>query len=531
MKLGIIVALVFLNFPALSQIDSAAVNLSTPYHSIYTHLYYLQDDSYAPELSAKTFNQKYRSAGKASELAIELKQVLDGKGIYITMSEIPKDPNYLDSTTNRHQYILTEAYPNIYLEKVRSKWLFSERSAVAIEQAHKDLFRFGTDRLLNLLPKIGTRKIFGLYSWQVIGILILSFFCFLIHRVFTFLIKRLFVRLLRRHGHEDMARNFILPIARPISIFLVILILVTFIPVLQLPIEFSKYLILILRAILPLVGTIVAYRLADIFSLYLLKLASKTESTLDDQLVPLLRKTLKTFVIILGTFVILSNLNVDIWPLLTGISIGGLAFALAAQDTIKNFFGSLMIFIDKPFQIGHWITSDNIDGEVEEVGIRSTRVRTFRNSLVYVPNGKLADSVIDNHGLRVYRRFYTQISVTYDTPADILELFSEGLREIVKNHPKTMKEKYHIYVNDFASSSINIMFYIFFAVPTWAEELKSRHEVILAIIRLADQLSVNFAFPTQTIHVENLPGQPSLSPSYKSKEELKAMMADYFQSN
>ncbi|CAN0285517.1 unnamed protein product, partial [Chrysoparadoxa australica] len=198
--------------------------------------------------------------------------------------------------------------------------------------------------------------------------------------------------------------------------------------------------------------------LVNILALYLKHLAEKTKSTLDDQLVPLVRKTLKTFVVVIGSLFVLDNLNIDILPLVTGLSIGGIAFALAAQDTIKNFFGSLMIFIANPFQIGDWITAGDIDGTVEEVGFRSSRIRTFRNSLMYVPNSKLADSTVDNHGLRQYRRFYTQIALTYDTPPELIQTFIEGLRKIVENHPDTRKDYFHVYLNYMAAFSLNVMF-------------------------------------------------------------------------
>ncbi|MDE0470802.1 MAG: mechanosensitive ion channel family protein, partial [Ekhidna sp.] len=269
----------------------------------------------------------------------------------------------------------------------------------------------------------------------------------------------------------------------------------------------------------------------NIVSIYLAKAARKTDSSLDDQLVPLLRKTLKAFVITIGTLFVLDNLNIPILPLLTGLSIGGLAFALAAQDTLKNFFGSIMIFIDKPFQVGDWITSGDVDGTVEEVGFRSSRIRTFRNSIIYVPNSKLADNVIDNHGLRSYRRFYTQLTITYDTPPELIEIFVKGLRKIVDEHPVTWKENYHIYFNDMASFSLNIMFYIFFSVPTWGEELRARHEVLMSIVKLAKELGVNFAFPTQTLHVENLPGQPSLSPSYMQGNEAYSKLRSFLGKN
>ena len=128
--------------------------------------------------------------------------------------------------------------------------------------------------------------------------------------------------------------------------------------------------------------------------------AEKTVSTLDDQLIPLLRKFLKAVVLVLGAVWILSRLDFNVTALLAGVSLGGLAFALAAQDTLKNMFGSLLIFLDKPFQVGDWIQADSIDGTVEEVGFRSTRVRTFANSVIYVPNGKLSDMMVNNMGMR-----------------------------------------------------------------------------------------------------------------------------------
>ena len=139
--------------------------------------------------------------------------------------------------------------------------------------------------------------------------------------------------------------------------------------------------------------------------------------------------------------------------------------------------------------------------------------------------------MIDNHGLRVYRRFYTQISITYDTPADLIELFIEGLRQIVKDHPDTRKDFYNIYLNKMADSSLNIMFYIFFEVPDWGNELRARHEILLSVIRLVEQLGINFAFPTQTLHIENIPGQLSASPTYKSPEEAKRKLEDFFKKN
>lgn len=513
---------------AISQQDSLYVDLSTPYSTIRTHLYYLQDETYDENLAALPFKREGISDEKAVKSALMLKQVLDGEGIYIEMEEVPREPMHYDSARNKNHYVLTRKYPQIFVERTNGKWMYAHKTIASLEDIHEQVFPFGTDKLLEFMPKMGTRKIMGLHMYQYLGILILALISVLIHKIFTYIFEGILLRVLLKSGYERLAGNFLLPVARPISFFVVILLLVIFLPVLQLPPDASQYVVVVLKALLPLFGTIVFYRVVNILAMYLENLAKKTKSTLDDQLVPLIRKTLKAFVVGIGTLFILQSFNIPIIPLLTGLSIGGLAFALAAQDTIKNFFGSLMIFIDKPFQIGDWITTGDIDGTVEEVGFRSSRIRTFRNSLMYVPNSKLADSTIDNHGMRQYRRFFTQIAITYDTPPELIETFVVGLRRIVENHPDTRKDYYNVYFNEMASYSLNIMFYIFFSVPDWQAELKARHEILMEIVQLGNELGINFAFPTKTLHMENFPGQPSLSPSYPEKGELEGKMEGYF---
>ncbi len=522
------VVLVFLSLSSFGQKGYA--DLSSPHSTVRTHLENLQPETYNDSLSAQAFNPNERTLQEAKTSAIKLKRALDGKGLYIYMDEIPKSTNYFDSTGRRHKFVLLPQFPRIFLLKNEDgNWYYSDSSIDAINVLYKETFRFGTGNLMNLLPKLGTQKVFGLYMYQYIAILILAFISTLVYKLFSFITERVIRKLLYTSGYKgETSEKYLWLLAKPASVFFIVLLLILFTPALQLPAEYAQYIITALRVMLPLFGTIILYRMVNVAAVYLNRVARKTDSTLDDQLVPLLRKALKTFVVIIGTLFILDNLEVPILPLLTGLSIGGLAFALAAQDTIKNFFGSIMIFIDKPFQVGDWVTAGDIDGTVEEVGFRSSRIRTFRNSLVYVPNAKLADSTIDNHGLRKYRRFYTQIAINYDTPPELIEVFIKGLRKIVDNHPNTRKDNYHVYFNDMAASSLNIMFYIFFEVPSWGEELKARHEILLEIAHLAKELGINFAFPTQTLHVENLPGQLSLSPTYISGSAAEKRLEDFF---
>jgi len=512
-----------------AQEDTLKFSLSTPYNTIVTHLANLQENNYHPSVAGKVFKPGILTVEQSTALAIKLKQIYDGAGIFVELDLIPNQANYTDTTIHRQKYVITDRFPEIYLVKDGSRWYYSLLTTQQIPKIHSKIYPLGTDKLLKYLPRLGHNEYFGFKIWQMIGILCLVIFSFLVHKLFTLLFEKVLISLLSKLGYREVAHKLIKPVAKPISLFLVFLIVMVLIPVLQLPIQTAKYLIMALRATLPFFATLIFYQLVNIFSSYLEKIADRTENTLDDQLVPLVRKALKTFVVIIGGLFILNNLNFDVTALIAGVSIGGLAFALAAQDTIKNFFGSLMIFIDKPFQIGDWITSDGIiDGTVEEVGFRSTRIRTFRNSLISVPNGTIANATVDNHGMRIYRRFFMKIALTYDTPPELIQVFVDGLNKIVERHPKTRKDSYHIYFNEMADFSLNIMFYIFFDVPTWKEELIARHEILLEIVKLAEKLGANFAFPTQTLHMETFPEKKPLSPEYtNSSEELKKELENY----
>ncbi|MDG1279534.1 MAG: mechanosensitive ion channel family protein [Algoriphagus sp.] len=503
------------NLPKIGE----KVNLSSPYHTTLTFFFNLEESHFEPEKAGKTLDVSGMKNPDAEKLAVQLKQIFEGKGVIIRTSEIPNDQNYRDSTSGAELifYFDKKNLPGIFLEKEGNEWKFSSFSVSQIEELHSETYPYGTAKLLNILPKIGTQEYLGLQLWQLVGIFILILLVFLAHWIFTVAVDNVLLYSFKRFGYGKLGENYLLPVARVTSFYLIVLLLSIFIRVLQLPTEIWSWVLVVFRTLKPFLITLIFYKLVNVLAAYFARLATKTESTLDDQLVPLLRKTLKAFVVIIGTlFILRDGLNLDIIPFLTGLSIGGVAIALAAQDTIKNFFGSVMIFIDKPFQVGDWITSGDIDGTVEEVGFRSTRIRTFRNSLMYVPNGKIADATLDNHGLRQYRRFYTTLTVTYDTPPQLIEEFVKGLREIVVAHPHTRKDMYHIYFNNLSSYSQDIMFYIFFEVPTWGEELACRHEILVQTVKLANTLGVRFAFPTQTLHMETFPEKKGLVPEYNS---------------
>ena len=243
----------------------------------------------------------------------------------------------------------------------------------------------------------------------------------------------------------------------------------------------------------------------DIFHALLHKRAQQTETKFDDLLAPLISRSLKVLVVLLGAASISEILNFPISSLIAGLGIGGLAVAMAAKDTIANVFGSLTVIGDRPFHIGDWVIINNVEGSVESLGFRSTRIRTFYDSLITVPNSVMLTAIVDNMGQRQYRRVKTNLGITYDTSRKKIDEFCEGIREIIRKHDSTRKDYFLVYLNGFGESSLDIMLYFFVDVPDWNAELAAKHDIFSKIIGLASDLGVGFAFPTRSLYLENGP--------------------------
>lgn len=268
-----------------------------------------------------------------------------------------------------------------------------------------------------------------------------------------------------------------------------------------LPLLVTKILVVATKIILGFAGVWSMFRLTDLMAHVARDRASRTRTKIDDLLIPLVERSLKVFFFAMGVIYIADSFDVEILPLLTGLGIGGLAVAFAAKDTIENFFGSVAVILDRPFEVGDWVMIGEVEGTVEQMGLRSTRIRTFYNSLVTMPNASLVRATVDNYGKRRYRRFKTYINVTYSTTPDQIESFCEGIRELIRLHPYTRKDFYIVQLNQFGAHSLDILLYTFFECPEWNIEMRERHRLMLDIVRLADRLGVEFAFPTQTLHV------------------------------
>lgn len=366
------------------------------------------------------------------------------------------------------------------------------------------------DWITSVFAADGT-TLWGFQVWQAVGLAVLIALAWLAGWVISMILLAIFRRFLSRWGHAKENAVPIKRAIRPLGLMLAFSLTVMFSGSLELPEDVHQTTVTILQMLITLFGVLAAFKLSDLLTLRMRLAAEATESALDDALVPLADKTIKFLIILTGFVIALQTLGFNIAALLAGVSIGGLALAFAAQDTIKNVFGSAMIFIDRPFQIGDWITFEGGEGVVEEIGFRSTRLRTPANSLITVPNGRLADMTLDNLGLRTYRRYREIIGVQYDTPPDTVLAFMDGIREVIRKHPKTVndEDRMQVHFYKFDASALSILMVMHFAVSSWPEELQAREEINVEVLRLAAQMNVAFAFPTQTLHIQSMP--PSAS--------------------
>lgn len=297
---------------------------------------------------------------------------------------------------------------------------------------------------------------------------------------------------------------------RPASMLILIIGLMLTVHLLQPPANIFPLVTLIdqvARIMAIIIGIWFLWRLIAGLTSYFTARAEETDSPLDNQLVPFIAKTLKIFLIMTAVLVVAQNMGYSISGLLASLGIGGIAVAMAAKDTISNIFGSIMILIDRPFTIGDWIKTSEFEGVVEEIGFRSTRIRTFERTLVNVPNSSLANMVIDNIDARSERRIKMRIGLTYNTSAQQMQAAIDGIERILRNHPGVDQGYKLVKFDEFENSSLSIFLYYFSASKVWEEYLQVRQEVNLQIMALLEEMNLSFAFPTRTLHIATAPEQ------------------------
>lgn len=456
--------------------------------------------------------------------AVKLKDTLDYIGRVEVKEELP------DSTDEDYFVYFPQAFNSSHDKAVKAigrddlaialqaratnGWTFSADTFADLDELHGLLLEHSEEQyseqdysdggkfLAELMPEsLKSGDVLGLFYWQWLALAILILLGVVIDQVLRTILRGLIIAKFNRK-QQDEQKEQLAKTVRPFGFVAGGVLVMLGLTLVGLPDIAHRFLYGAAAVFTVLAGILAAWQLIDLIASIAIAKAEKTQTKFDDILVPMFAKAAKIFAVAIGIVYGAQALNLPIVPLLGSLGIGSLAFAFAAKDTIENFFGSVAVILDRPFEVGDWVVIDgSTEGTVEELGFRSTRIRTFYNSQITVPNATLVRATVDNYGRRKYRRWKTHIGVQYDTPPDKLIAFTEGIRELVRSHPYTRKDYFQVWLHQWSASSMDVLLYIFFEVPDWSTELRERERMYVDIVRLADKLGVQFAFPTQTVHL------------------------------
>jgi MscS family membrane protein len=372
-----------------------------------------------------------RSTLDLSDVATVIRTERGNELAYSLYSILQHDELVQSELTITGRTALLKRYPQGSVEIVRmddDRWLFSKKTLAAVPSILDAKLSSSTTSgsldvykslplnitLKSMMPE-ALKQGFILEYWQWIGIFLAILIGSISDKLLAWMLAKNVARWKRKHPEYEALDETIL---RPLGLMAMALMWWFGLGALGLPDGALVVLSVAVKMLVSISTVWSAFRLVDMVYVLMLSRAMRTENKFDDLLVPMVSKSLKVFVVVVGAIFTADNLNIDVTSLLAGLGLGGLAFALAAKDLLGNFFGSLTVLLDRPFHIGDWVIIGDVEGSVEDVGFRSTRIRTFYNSLVTLPNSNLTTTTIDNMGARRYRRMKAMLGLTYQTPPE-----------------------------------------------------------------------------------------------------------------
>jgi MscS family membrane protein len=284
-------------------------------------------------------------------------------------------------------------------------------------------------------------------------------------------------------------------------------------PIPESPIDLRFFCDVILRSASVTLITWFGLRLVNNLTELWARHAAQTETKLDDQLVPIIRSSARLFVILIGFIIILQGLGYSVTSLIAGLGLGGAAIAFASKDALSNLFGSIVIFFDRPFQIGDWIEVGAVEGTVEEVGLRTTKVRTFANSLLTVPNMIFTTTSINNWSAMKRRRIQATIGLAYDTPPDKLRAALAAFRQVITDDPAIHQDFFLVNLNVADAKGVEVLIYCFTVTTQWKAFMDVQEGLLLKLLEALHLLDVGLAVPARRLHVEPSTHSAFLNPS------------------
>lgn len=339
-------------------------------------------------------------------------------------------------------------------------------------------------------------------DWTRLIFAVLSILLSLALRQFFVKVVIKFLKKVTVNSKTNIDTHFIWAIEVPARFIIVVIGIWGAVLIMDFPEKSQELINRILRSLVAFSVFRAAYRVSDILVILMEKITNKSETKLDDMLLLFIRKSLKIVILVIGTVTIVQEWYDNIGGLLAGLGLGGLAFALAARDTVANLFGSITIMVDRPFKIGDWISTGQTEGIIEEIGFRSTKVRTFAQAVVTIPNSIMSNECITNWSRMGKRRIDFRLGLKYSTTSDQLKELINHLKDMLHNHPDVHEETIIVCFERFGESSLDIYFYLFTKQIDWVSFLKAKEDINFNIMKKLEEMGLEVAYPSKSVYIE-----------------------------
>ncbi len=294
---------------------------------------------------------------------------------------------------------------------------------------------------------------------------------------------------------------------KPLKIFFIILGIYIAIVFLRVPLQINEQVMDIVTKAFKIISVIeIAVGLANSFTDKTIlgkKLRKSLNQKMDDTVFEFVLKIVRVIIYIIAIFLVLTILEINLTGLIAGLGLGGVIVTLAAQDTAKNLFGGAMIFIDKPFVVGDWIEMDNYEGTIEDITFRTTRIRTFENALVNIPNAIIADASVTNWSKMEKRRYKTNLCLELDTPLEKLELVKARIEKMLQERESVFDDSIIVRFDQITDNGINLLIYTYTNSVSYASYLKEIEDINMKIMKILREENIELAYDTKTVYVKN----------------------------
>ena len=294
---------------------------------------------------------------------------------------------------------------------------------------------------------------------------------------------------------------------KPLKLFFIILGIYLAIVFLKTPLQINEQIMDIVTKAFKIISVIeIAVGLANSFTSKTIlgkKLKKSLSQKMDDTVFEFVLKIVRVFIYIIAIFLVLAILEINLTGLIAGLGLGGVIVTLAAQDTAKNLFGGVVIFIDKPFVVGDWIEMDNYEGTIEDITFRTTRIRTFENALVNIPNAIIADASVTNWSKMEKRRYKTNLCVEIDTSLEKLELLKTRIEKMLQERESVYDDSIIVRFDQITDNGINILIYTYTNSVDYASYLKEVEDINIKIMKILNEEHIELAYDTKTVYVKH----------------------------